>query len=1076
MQTHELIGLYKAHPWVQTLAHQLQKSPPTCWHLKGLAGSLDAVLVASLHTITQHTQLCVLEDKEEAAYFYSDISNLLPAAAVFYYPGFAQTTALGDPRHAEGLASGAVLYQLSQEKPTPILVISYPEALSSPVVAKAQLAAHTFTIDQGQATDMAALIQRLLRAGFEQVDFVYTPGSLAVRGGIIDIFSYAHPWPYRLEWSDQIVESIRTFDPVHQASVDAVATAMIMPPMQEQSTAHLLDFFPTDTFLWCKDYADLREQGLLETPLDQRTRIAFGHRFDQQPDEVFTYQATAQTSFHQQLELLKDSLQANQAQGIRNILIATSPHQLERLTDRLGAIDASLSFDTLCLGLRQGFVDAQTGIAIYTDHQIVGRHYPYTLPRALTQAKGVGTATLQALQVGDYVVHMDYGVAKFGGLTRVAVNGKQQEVLRLIYKDNGLVYASVHALHKISKYVGKDGTAPAVSQLGTTAWEQKKKKIKRKVQDMAQSLIELYSQRRHAAGFAFGQDNSLQIELAASFMYEDTPDQAKAIADVKRDMEAPHPMDRLVCGDVGFGKTEVAIRAAFKAVNDNKQVAILVPTTVLALQHYQSFSRRLAQFPVSIAYINRFKDRASTQKIRTETAQGQVDILIGTHKILSQDVKFKDLGLLIIDEEHKFGVKAKERLKELKLTVDVLTLTATPIPRTLHFSLMGARDLSVINTPPPNRQAVTTHIHTFDKKLIQEAIQYELQRGGQVFFVHSRIANIEEMAQLLQELVPNCSIGVAHGQMPGQALEKKMLDFIEGAYDVLVSTSIIESGLDIPNANTIIINDSHGFGLADLHQMRGRVGRSNKKAFCYLMAPPTRTLSSEARKRLRVLEEFSGLGSGFQIAMRDLDIRGAGDLLGAEQSGFITDVGLEAYCKILDEAVGELKATQFKELFAEELAQKGRVPKTDCTLETDLPLSIPDTYVQSDQERIRLYTQLDSIQDTAGLATFRSELRDRFGALPTAVEELIKAIRLRWAAQRLGLRKLRIKEGAMRCYFTATVEDGGVVERVVGYVQRYPQRCSLQEVKGQLVLVVKEVGSVEVAQKVLEWVGVKEEG
>jgi transcription-repair coupling factor (superfamily II helicase) len=769
--------------------------------------------------------------------------------------------------------------------------------------------------------------------------------------------------------------------------------------------------------------------------------------------------------------LLAENLRENKAKGMENIITAESVAQFDRLSSLLEVPGDAVHFRGLSLGLRQGFIDHQVGIACYTDHQLFDRYYRYKSPKRYSKTQAITLRELQTLHSGDYVVHIDYGIGRFAGLSTVSTNGKQQEVMRLLYKDNDLVYVSLQSLHKISKYTGKEGVVPTITKLGSSAWAQKKKKVKTKIKDTAKELIQLYGRRKQTLGFPFNSDNFLQARLESSFMYEDTPDQAMATEAVKKDMEASYPMDRLVCGDVGFGKTEIAIRAAFKAVNDNKQVAVLVPTTILALQHYDSFRTRLADFNLNIAYINRFKTPKEIKATLEATAAGKVQILIGTHRILSKTVKFHDLGLLIIDEEQKFGVKAKDYLKQLRINVDVLTLTATPIPRTLHFSLMGARDLSIIATPPPNRQPVATSIHAFDPTLIKDAIDYEIQRGGQVFFVHNRVGDIEEVAKMLHKLVPACRIGVAHGQMQGTRLEQCMLRFMQGEYDVLVATSIIESGLDIPNANTIFINSSHLFGLSDLHQMRGRVGRSNKKAFCYLLAPFTSTLTAEARRRLSALEEFSDLGDGFKVAMRDLDIRGAGDLLGAEQSGFIADVGFDTYCKILDDAVQELKEGEFKELFAEELQEKANTPTVlDCTLETDLEVLIPETYVSNVAERINLYARLDRLQDETALQAFQKELQDRFGPLPLPVQVLTQLVKLRWLAQRLGLTKLKLKNESMRCYFTPTAHPNqdSALERIFIYVQQHPQRCRVQEVKAQLLLIIDHVADVGQAQATLE--------
>lgn len=1103
MQVKNFIAHYKQHGWVKTLTHKLQANPDQVWHLKGLSGSLDAVLVAAVRDLSHATQLCILHDKEEATHFYNDLQGLLPHEQVLLYPVAAQYTSKASPDGAEALMQTVVLYQLRQANPAAI--VTYPEALTSQVSTREVLTQHTFAIQVSEELITTALVKKLKEQGFTQADFVYEPGCFAVRGGIVDIFSYAHPWPYRIELLGQTVESIRTFDPANQESIVSVQQAAIMPYIQALSTPSayqsFLDCLPDGSMVWVKDYAatlSTIEQAYrvaqstpgehlsmpalpYETPdswessLQRCTMVEFGHRFYREPYEVLAYAAAPQPTFNEQFELLAEDMHQHQTKGLSNVITTTSPSQFDRLTDILATLDAKVQFQALQLGLRQGFIDQQVGIACYTDHQLFGHYYRHKSPQRPTAAQALTLRELQALQPGDYVVHIDHGIGRFAGLCKMAVNGTKQEALRLVYKGNDVVYASVHALNKISKYTGKEGVIPSVSKLGTSAWDQKKKKVKKKVQDIAQELIQLYSQRRHAPGFPFSKDSFLQAELESSFMYEDTPDQATATADVKQDMEAPHPMDRLICGDVGFGKTEVAIRAAFKACQDGKQVAILTPTTILSLQHYESFKRRLANFPVRIQYINRFKTGPEVQEILQATAQGQIDILIGTHQILNKATKFKDLGLLIIDEEQKFGVKAKDKLKELKLNIDVLTLTATPIPRTLHFSLMGARDLSIIMTPPPNRQPVSTSIHTFDQKLIQKAIQYEVERSGQVFFVHNRINDIQEVANMVHKLVPNYRLGVVHGKMSGPQLEQKMLQFIAGKYDILVSTSIIESGLDIPNANTIIINDSHRFGLSDLHQMRGRVGRSNKQAFCYLIAPPTRSLSKEAHKRLQALEDFSELGSGFQVAMRDLDIRGAGDLLGVEQSGFIADIGFETYCKILDEAVHELKVGKFKELFGKELA--AQLPVVDCTLETDLALLIPDTYVSNDTERLRLYAKLDNIKNEAALASFQAALKDQFGPFPLPVQELIKAVRLRWMAQQLSFHKLKLKEDTMRCYMTPSSQHQYTIDllpHLLSYVQHNPQRCQFKEVNNQLMLVIKSVANIDQAQTVLQQVMIPE--
>ena len=1093
--------------WVK----RLHASAGQCVHLKGVVGSLAAVLAAATYKRTTASQLFILHDKEEAAYFYSDLQYLLGPDAVLLYPAshnlpYASNTTV----HADQLMRAEVLHRLHHaEGPAP-LVVTYPEALPEKVIHQEALASNTWTPQVGEELSTSSVSLWLSKQGFEKTDFVYEVGQFAVRGGIIDIFSYASQLPFRLVLWGNEVESIRTFDPTSQRSLEAVPQATIAPHLQAQAGLllhrSLLDCFDPATPVWIKDqelvlavidkkkaqahqiFQEKMAAGhtthtlpsptaCWETPaswsqaLQRLVSVEFGKRFYGKAHEVVTYKASVQPVFNQDVALLSENLIENEAKGLENIITAESAGQFTRLKDLLAVLDDTIHFKTLPIGLYQGFIDHHVGIACYTDHQIFGRYYRYKSPKRYSKTQAITLRELRTLQPGDYVVHIDYGIGRFAGLSKVESNGKQQEVIRLLYKDDDLVYVGLQALHKISKYTGKEGVAPTITKLGSSAWEQKKRKVKTKIKDIAKELIQLYSKRRQSSGCSFGPDSFLQARLASSFLYEDTPDQAMATEAVKKDMEAPYPMDRLVCGDVGFGKTEIAIRAAFKAVNDRKQVAVLVPTTILALQHYNSFRARLADFGVSIAYINRFRTSREVKATLEAVAAGQVQILIGTHKILSQQVKFHDLGLLIIDEEQKFGVQAKDRLKQLRVNVDVLTLTATPIPRTLHFSLMGARDLSIINTPPLNRQPVSTSIHTFAPTIIKEGIDYELQRGGQVFFVHNRVGDIEEVANMIRKLVPDCRIGVAHGQMQSMRLEQCMLRFMQGTYDVLVATSIIESGLDIPNANTIFIHNSHLFGLSDLHQMRGRVGRSNRKAFCYLLAPPTSTLTAEARRRLSALEEFSDLGDGFKVAMRDLDIRGAGDLLGAEQSGFIADVGFDTYCKILDDAVKELKEGEFRELFAEELREKDHAPLAqDCTIETDLEVLIPATYVSNVAERIDLYTRLDRLQDETALQTFQAELQDRFGALPSPVRVLMELVQLRWLAKKLGFSKLKLKNGAMRCYVTPTAHphQDSALARIFVYVQQHPQRCRIQEFKAQLLLIIDHIVDVVQARAFLE--------
>jgi transcription-repair coupling factor (superfamily II helicase) len=791
--------------------------------------------------------------------------------------------------------------------------------------------------------------------------------------------------------------------------------------------------------------------------------------------EVIDFQSKTQPSFNKDFNLLGHTLREFEQMGYRNFLCSDSPKQLERLHTILEEINHGLEFTSLYLNLRAGFEDRNQKLICFTDHQIFERFHRVKGRDRFSKSRAMTLKELKTLQPGDFVTHIDYGIGRFAGLEKIESGGRQQEAVRLVYRDNDYLFVSIHSLHKISRYSGKEGEPPSISKLGSEEWENKKRKVKKKVKDIAKDLINLYAKRRESKGYSFSKDSYLQAELESSFIYEDTPDQAKATQDVKNDMEKPYPMDRLICGDVGFGKTEVAIRAAFKAVADSKQVAVLVPTTILAMQHFKTFRERLSKFPCNVEYINRFKSQAEVSRTLEKVKKGEIDILIGTHMLLGKKVDFKDLGLMIVDEEQKFGVKAKEKLKEIKVNVDNLTLTATPIPRTLQHSLMGSRDLSIIATPPPNRQPVSTEVHPFSETILRDAVRYELSRGGQVFFIHNRIGELEQMANVVLRLVPDAKVAVAHGQMEGSKLEDVMLKFIDGDYDVLVSTNIVESGLDIPNANTIIINQAHMFGLSDVHQMRGRVGRSNKKAYCFLFTPPATLLTSDARKRLQTLEEFSDLGDGFKVAMRDLDIRGAGNLLGAEQSGFITDIGFEAYHKILDEAIQELKETEFKALFETELQWKPEIE--ECVMETDLELLIPESYVGSISERLGLYTQLDEFRTKDELEKFEKNLADRFGPLPVQVKRLMKSVELRWIGVSLGMEKLILKDGSMRGYFISKQEaafyQGETFGQILEYVNNNPGLCVLKEVGQKLMLKFEKVTSVEKAIEMLSGISIR---
>ncbi|MEM6524363.1 MAG: transcription-repair coupling factor [Bacteroidota bacterium] len=1110
MKPNDLLKLYRADSIVQSIAEEMKANEEKSVQIKNVSGSLDAILVASVYQTSHQNQLIVLHDKEEAAYFFNDLQNLLSGKEVLFFPtSYKRPYEFEETENANVLMRAEILNRVNHKASSGEIIVTYPEALTERVVNKKSLQKNTFTAKIGEKIDSEFLSEVLLSYDFEKTDFVYEAGQFAVRGGIIDVFSFAHDLPYRIEMFGDEIESIRTFDPTSQLSVDNVREINLIPNIQtkliQEERQGFVDFLPNNTKVWFKDiqqlldvidsYFDkssqsfaeiLKESGdtqvvinpesLFETSnsfqqqLQNLVKVEFGNRFYLK-GKSYVLKSQPQPSFNKNFELVAQAINDNQTKGYTTLIAADSGRQLERLHNIFLEIDHTTEFQDLNISLRSGFADETLKIACYTDHQIFERFHRYKTKDKHSKSKALTLKELRTLQPGDFVTHIDYGIGKFAGLERQEINGHLQESIRLIYRDDDLLYVSIHSLHKISKYTGQEGTAPSISKLGSPEWENKKKKAKKKVAEIAEDLINLYAKRKKAPGYAYSEDSFLQAELESSFIYEDTPDQAKATGDVKDDMQLSHPMDRLVCGDVGFGKTEVAIRAAFKAVVDNKQVAVLVPTTILAMQHHRTFSERLANFPVRVEYINRFKSNKEIKETLQRVESGETNILIGTHRIVSKDVKFKDLGLMIIDEEQKFGVKVKERLKELRVNVDALTLTATPIPRTLHFSLMGARDLSIISTPPPNRQPVTTELHSFNEEVIRDAVSFELRRGGQVFFVHNRISDIDQVANIVLRLVPDSRVGVAHGQMDGAVLEKAMVKFIEGEYDVLVSTNIIESGLDIPNANTIIINQAHMFGLSDLHQMRGRVGRSNKKAFCYLLSPPTAGLSSDARKRLSTLEEFSDLGDGFKVAMRDLDIRGAGNLLGAEQSGFITDLGFDTYHKILDEAVQELKETQFRDLFEKELSETVKVLVQDCTIETDLELIIPDSYVNNISERLSLYSKLDNIKDEEHLIKFGSSLVDRFGPLPESVAELIETVRLRWKAEKLGFEKLNLKSEKLKAYFVPSEREDYFKSEAFGnvltYVQAHPKRCKLREHKTRLILTVDEILNVTDAKVLL---------
>ncbi len=1110
MEVKDLLKLYTNDSFLESFITQLEtkNSSESHFQVKGLVGSIDAVFCATVQQKKPGAALYILSDREEAAYFQNDLQHLLGSSDVLFYPtSYKRPYHYEEVDNANVLMRGEILNKLNVLKPGPVQIVTYPEALFEKVINKKSLIANTFQVKVGEKLDPSFLTEFLNSYGFEITDFVFEAGQFSVRGGILDVFSFANEQPYRIELFGDEVDSIRSFDPDTQLSQEPVIQINIVPDIQQklvnETRESFLNFLGNKTTLWFKDVEATLEviensfekaeqalqevtgggvqivsnpQDLYETrrsflnQIKQFKTIEFGKRFYFKTELKFPYQTKPQPSFNKDFKRLIEDLSENQSRGFVNIIASEQPKQLDRLERIFEELDPFVKFQPIPISLREGFIDENLKVVCYTDHQIFSRFYKYKLKEKFSKSKAITLKELKSLQPGDFVTHVDYGIGRFAGLEKKDVNGKEQEAIRLIYRDNDLLYVSVHNLHKIAKYTGKEGTPPTMSKLGSGDWEAKKSRVKKQLKDIAHELISLYAKRRQAPGFPYSPDNYMQVELESSFIYDDTPDQATATSDVKEDMEKAHPMDRLVCGDVGFGKTEIAIRAAFKAVCDSKQVAVLVPTTILAMQHYKTFSERLSDFPARVGYINRFKSTKDIKATLKEAEEGKIDILIGTHRILNKDVKFKDLGLLIVDEEQKFGVKAKDRLKEMRVNVDVLTLTATPIPRTLHFSLMGARDLSVIATPPPNRQPVTTEVHSFSEEFIRDAISFEVQRGGQVFFVHNRVNDIESIANIIMRLVPDVRIGVAHGQMEGDKLEKVMVNFIEGEYDILVSTNIIESGIDIPNANTIIINSAHMFGMSDLHQMRGRVGRSNRKAFCYLLTPSVSTLASESKKRLQTLEEFSDLGDGFKVAMRDLDIRGAGNLLGAEQSGFVNDLGYELYHKMLDEAVQELKNNEFKDLFESSLAlPKKLIP--DCQIETDAATLIPNEYVKNISERLSLYTRLDNIDKKEELAKFEKEILDRFGPIPSEVENLLKTVRLRWEAESLYMEKLTLKNNTLKGYFVTSQNDAffqsAQFGKVIDFIKANPKTSSLKDYKGKLIFICENVKNIDRARTIL---------
>jgi transcription-repair coupling factor (superfamily II helicase) len=1103
-----LLGKYTEDERGSVLAEDLQSERPRNFLLKGMVGAQAAFVFCGSYLRSPRPMLFVANNKEEASYFYHNLASLLPKKPIWFFPDSSRSPGLyREVNSTQVLQRTETINKVTGVEASAHIVVTYPEALAEKVVSPDELNKSRINLVVKESVDVDFLIEVLVEYGFENVDFVYEPGQFSIRGGIVDIFSFGNEWPYRVELFDEEIESIRTFNPMDQLSIKNIAKLSIVPNINNQfedaERVSILRVLSSDVQIWIASESFLLDRlqhcfemvnsgsdafvederevtkpsivrpGEIMNDLAASGKVYLDETSTQfEIDQIVTYEVKPQPSFNKNFTILIEDLQHLQANGFTSYIFTDNVRQVQRFESIFDDLQANVLLHPVMVSLDQGFIDPYHKISCYTDHQVFQRFHKYNLRRGFTRDQAMTLKFLRELQPGDFVTHIDHGVGRYSGLEKIDINGHLQESVRLLYKNNDILYVGIQSLHKISKHVGSEGTAPTLSKLGSDAWKTLKRKTKQKVKDIASELIKLYAKRKASVGYAFSPDGYLQNELEASFFYEDTPDQLATTIDVKADMEKESPMDRLICGDVGFGKTEIAIRAAFKAVCDGKQVAILVPTTILALQHYKTFNDRLKDFGINVNYLNRFKSSAERSVIFKEVEEGKIEILIGTHGILNKKIKFKDLGLLIIDEEQKFGVGAKEKLRNMKVNVDTLTLTATPIPRTLQFSLMAARDLSIIRTPPPNRQPIYTETRVFNDELIKDAIYYEVNRGGQVFFVHNRVKNLPEMMILLKRLCPDIDIAMAHGQMESNELEKTLVGFIDGAYDVLLCTNIIETGLDISNANTIIINNAHQFGMSDLHQLRGRVGRSNRKAFCYLFCPPLSTLTSEARKRLRTLEEFSDLGSGFNIAMRDMDIRGAGNLLGGEQSGFMNEIGFDTYTKILEETIQELKETEFKDLFVEENQKYTYV--RDVQMETDFEMLIPDHYVNSIQERLNLYTELDTLTTEEELQSFSSKMVDRFGPLPEQVDTLFDAVRLRWLCKELGFERCIFKSNKLQCFFVLNPQSAfyespyfkDFLEFIGSHGDEYG--IVLKQSRQYLLLVKDEVNSFEEAKSLLE--------
>ena len=1140
MDIQDIKQLYAKAPGTVALCKLLQENRGSNIFLQGQQASATPLLFAAVATEIKQTFLFVLQDADEAGYFYHDLTQVMGTHNVLFFPSsFKRSVKYGQRDSANEILRTEVLARISardNQATESLLIISYPEALSELVVSKQHLDERRLSLKTGQQQiDITDIAHKLREYGFQEVDYVYEPGQYSVRGSILDVYSFSCENPFRIDFFGREIDTIRTFEVQDQLSKDKLNEIEIVPELATLTTERVsfLNFLPSNSVMVYKDFAYIRdviahvydegyskqaiteqlegateiEQKQIIDELNKEKTLLSPSQFAQQAAtfrtiefgihagktsssalqketkyDIIKFKITPQPLFHKNFDLLVDSLDDYILQGYKLYILADSDKQNQRLKDIFADMDSqkakSIVFEPVNKTLHEGFADDGLKCCFFTDHQIFDRYHKYNLKSDGARAGKMALTMkeLQEMEPGDFIVHVDFGIGKFGGLVRVPAGNSYQEMIRIIYQHNDKVDVSIHSLYKISKYRRSDtGEPPRLSTLGTGAWDRLKEKTKKRIKDIARDLIKLYAQRRHERGHAFSGDSYLQHELEASFLYEDTPDQSKATQDVKADMESQRPMDRLVCGDVGFGKTEVAVRAAFKSACDSKQVAVLVPTTVLAYQHYQTFKNRLKGMPVRVDYLSRARTAKQTKQVLTDLEDGKIDILIGTHKLLGKAVKWHDLGLLIIDEEQKFGVSKKEKLRKLKTNVDTLTMSATPIPRTLQFSLMGARDMSIIRTPPPNRYPIHTELATFSHEVIADAINFEMSRNGQVYFVHDRINGLQEIANLIHKYVPDCRIAIGHGQMPPEELEKVLMGFMNYDYDVLLSTTIVENGIDISNANTMIINDAHRFGLSDLHQMRGRVGRSNRKAFCYLLAPPKSSLTPEARRRLEALENFSELGSGFNLAMQDLDIRGAGNLLGAEQSGFMEDLGYETYQKILNQAVTELKNDEFQDIYAEQMAQgndiSGEEFVEDCAIESDLEMYFPDNYVPGSSERMLLYRELDNINDDNDLEAYRQRLIDRFGEIPHEGLELMQVVPLRRLGKRLGCEKISLKQGKMNMQFVANPESAYYQSRtfsaVINYVGNHPRRCDFKQVGTRRLLTISQIPTVEAAVNVL---------